>query len=336
MDKKSHNIKHILKIHKDASERGELNEEASCALLMRLLRGKAFQTASNLTKSGSNVGRLYKYLQRTYKDEPDPHDASRLLTDLMERPGDLELDLILQKVLEFSYNIHRYEPKTMMEASVTATATSHAMQYLHKNYPRTVVERIRGLHINWCSRTKANATTDAYYELMDIAVKNLAGYRPNHLGWPWQQQAPQQPRNYGNGAAAPAPVQNVDSEAPVEPGPDQPADAIETLDDLTWEDNAFRAEVNNQMEAGRKPFSKNPADYRFNTRCMLCRGNSKTHCPPFWSHCNIYPGCKPQPVACLVCRGKHPILPAGAKCKSPAYTPMPAGGQPLPAPQIFN
>ena len=194
VDKKSHCLKHILRVHCKVSEEGELDEEASVELLKRLLRGKSFNTAENLSKSGPNIARLYKYLQRTFKDEPDPYDAEKQLGELIDKPGDLNLDQLLQKVLDLSYNKHKYEPKTMMESSVNATATSYAMQYLTKNYPRTVVERIRGLHINWCSRTMAQASTEAYYELMDIAVKNLAGYRPNHLARPWQQQAPQAPQ----------------------------------------------------------------------------------------------------------------------------------------------
>jgi hypothetical protein len=301
---KSHDLAYCLSVHKEIAEKANLTSDAGIDLLKRILQGEPFKLCQNLHRGKSTIDRIYIYLQSTYKDSVSAIKAARLLVELVENPVLIDFGKVANRILELALLAHSEESESQALKSTATTSLTTIFTYLNKYYPRPHVERIRRIHLQWSQRSENLQPLDSVYQLIDISRTQLAGLLPSHAnlkratgGIPNEnkptmrshvgsrpfQQTQQQQQNY---------VNHIDDEDGLdlnqETMPDVEEDSFDEID---------------SVDGTRKPYSKDPSQYKETVRCRLCNCNSYTHTPPFWRFCSVFVSQLPTKTQCRACLG---------------------------------
>jgi len=298
---KSHPLKFILSTHAEISTEGKLSSKASSKLLLRLLKGQAFQMASSLLDSEASIKLIYENLQRAFSDQLEPIQAARALENFLESPNLVSLSKVVAKILELSSLSHALEGKGTRPHSISVTATMSLTQFLSKHYPRPDSAKVKQSFLRWRQRNpRPENPLETFFKLSSIAQSTLEGVLPSYarLGVPRPNPAP--PGNFRIQDRRPERVEEL-------------YDDFERMSHISHQDIEDREMGQDPWETGSvlaADENGRPKEYI----CLLCGQRNHGKEPGLWKLCDVYRSQVPvnQPQGC--CGYRHQAVPI---CRTP-------------------
>lgn len=304
---KSHSLAYVLSLHKRISEDAGLTSDASLAFLQRFLGQEAFQLSDNLRNSGMDISLVYRMLQTSFNDRISPYKASQQLDNFLDSPSLIEITKVANHIHMLASNIHAQECEQMRGQSIAITSVTSLNTYLNKYYPRADTSKIRQSYLRWKTRNVPENPLESYFYLVNLAQTALEGQMPSYAKNGRRAPDQNRPRSQYQQVQEVQEIELLSEEEDL-----RSTISEEDFDQMDSEE--LQSETASVM-AMEQPRHSRPSRYL----CLLC--NAEKHSDGsggFYKRCNVYPGASPAREKQRCCGGRHPQLPMGAECKSPA------------------